>query len=833
MDRPRPPKTGRQNYETKFESFHSPDRQNHLKPAKSREIFALVVYFFMTMPAPVTSRGLGRGLQLIVFAALISFQVRGNTVTATSTVLGPTPTIVGYDSGHFYPGSDTGDWWRYAGVTGARIFVSPTEIEPSSEFPAIASTVTNAASFLNLKAAVRANPWNTNYLNWSYVTNQFANYVLTGSDYIQVDYALSTLQQLGVQAVIDSTATSSDFDPGTWPGQWQVWQYYYQEAFYLGLNYNVQRYQMYNEPDDGGPSESNYLILLQLASDAIQSALADVNAMYGKSLAPTILAPVTAGAPTSTFGSWGKLVVTNRHVNFLGQSNSNFDLIQKYDYHEYGGSPPSPSTFADNLTYLQGELTSTMSPEAPFPVTISEFNVYDGSEFNSLSTTLDTPLNYSAFGAIAWELIANGINEIYCFKISQTVGAGYPAKNGTHFVDNYDAPYNIGGITKGGEVWRLINKAMAPGRNRLNCLTDRVTGVLNLLASYDPVAQRYYLLSINNTTGSVQMNINLGAWNIATNNQVLVEAVSETCYGGGFLFTNAGSIETTGLTQGSNSVMLCTIPAQAQQPLQIIPASANAMIADGANAHLNYAGRTNLVVANNSTNTAYRSAALLQFEVPQVNPTNLHLAVLTVTASSINNTPTNECYVYGIVSNSWSESSVTWASAPNLAQNVPAGSNYTDNFVLGGGTTAFLLGQLVCGQSSGQYSIDVTSFLQCATSSNVSFLLERQVRYTGDVADGAGVSIVSKEGSARLGPSLQLALSPVTVSLKSPQMGTNGAFSFALQGTAGFPYVIQSSTNLTRWISLLTVSNATGTMTVSVTNPPSSSPWFYRAAALP
>ena len=65
-----------------------------------------------------------------------------------------------------------------------------------------------------------------------------------------------------------------------------------------------------------------------------------------------------------------------------------------------------------------------------------KFNVYDGSVFNGLSSTLDTPLNYSALGAIACALISGDINEIYCFKISQTIGSGYPAKNGTHFVDS-------------------------------------------------------------------------------------------------------------------------------------------------------------------------------------------------------------------------------------------------------------------------------------------------------------------------------------------------------------------------------------------------------------
>ena len=643
--------------------------------------------------------------------------------------------MVGYDSGHFQLGSNTGDWWRYSGVSGARLFISPTQIEPADELPPWGDGVTDQASFLNRKALVRSDPWNTNYFNWRYVTNRFATFLLTGSDRILVGYALSTLQQLGVPALIDSTATSSKFtNVVAWPDQWELWHYYYEQAFYLGFQYNVQRYQMYNEPDDGGPTGTNFLTRLQLASDAIQSAIADVNTMYGKSLVPMMLAPVTAGSVTSTYSTWGELVVTNRHINYLGQSNADFLLVQKYDYHQYGGSPPNPSSFGNNLNYLEGKLSASMAPETPLPATISEFNVYDGSVFHGLSTTLDTPANYSAFGAIAVNLIQNGINELYCFKISQTDGSGYVAKNGTHYVDNTNSPYNIGGITKGGEVWRLINKGFAPGRNRLNYQTDSQTSALNLLASYDPVAQRYYLLSVNNTTAAVALTVNLSAWGIPTNNQVLVEGVNESCYGAGLMFTNIGSGSSVSATQGSNSVWLFTVPAQPQQPVQTILASANAQVVDGANKNVNYASGTSLLVEDNSTNANYRSAAFLQFQLPTFSSTNLQLALLTLSASSANGAASVLSYVYGVSTNSWSENSLTWANAPNLAQNIPPGTAFTNNFVLGAGSSAFLLGQLVASSAPAQYTIDVTSFVQNSASTNISFLLARGVRFLGDTA---------------------------------------------------------------------------------------------------
>ncbi|MGH7980901.1 MAG: hypothetical protein ACREE6_16110, partial [Limisphaerales bacterium] len=309
----------------------------------------------------------------------------GATLTMETNILGPTPEVIGYDSGHFDTNSNTRDWWRYSGVTGARLFISPTQIEPKDELPPWGDGVTNETSFEERKALARSDPWNTNYFNWPYVTNRYMTYLLSGSDRIVVDYACSQWKQLGVQVLVQSTATASKFtNMDNWADKWELWHFYYEQALYLGLQYGVERYQMYNEPNAVSPALSDFMARLQTASDAIQCAIADLDAMYGMSLTAKMYAPVTAGSATSTWPSWGEEVVTNRHVNYLGETNPDFDVIQEYDYHQYGGSPPNPSSFGSGLASLEGDLKGAMSPESPFPVSISEFNVYDGSEFHSL-----------------------------------------------------------------------------------------------------------------------------------------------------------------------------------------------------------------------------------------------------------------------------------------------------------------------------------------------------------------------------------------------------------------------------------------------------------------
>ncbi len=718
-------------------------------------------------------------LCIVFVLKMLAVTATGGTLTVQTNVVGSTPGIVGYNLGHYHPGSNTRDWWRYSGVSGARIFISPSYIEPQDELPPWGDGVTDQASFVSRKALVRSDPLNTNYFNWAFVTNRYATAGLIGSDIVDPSLVCSELGQLGIQMLVVSTAATVKFtNVVAWGDKWELWHFYYEQAFYLGSQFGVQRYQMYNEPNTTSLTVTDFVTRLELASDAIQSAIADVNTRYGKSLTPQMFAPVTAGNAHNHYSDWGLPVVTNRHVNYLGQTNAGYWLIQDYDYHQYG-TGGLPFYFGNGLATLQANLTATMTPESPFPATISEYNVYDGAQFHGLSTTLDTPANYSAFGSISVKLMESFIEELYCFKFSQTVGSGYPAKNGMLFVDNTNAPYNIGGITKAGEVWRLINKGFAPGRSLLYYQADSGAAGLDVLASHDPVANRYYLLSVNNTSSNAELTADFGALNIPTNTQVLVEEVSEVCHGAGALWTNVGTNLTVSGTQGANTVWLFTVPSQQQQPVQVITATDDAQVNDGANKNVNQGSNPALVVENNSTNASLRSAVFVKFQLPPVNRTNIQLAVLTLNASSANGAATVQANVYGIADNAWSRDAITWSSAPNLAQGVAPGVNCTNNYVVGVGdwinsstaaNSAQLVGQLVAGPTQATKTIDVTDFIRSAAGSNVSFLMARLVHFYGDAQDGDGVSIVSTEGNSANGPRLQLVL---TTPPPSPFLITN------------------------------------------------------------
>ncbi len=680
------------------------------------------------------------------------------TLTLQNTRLGDTPKITGYNLGHFFPGSNTRDWLHYAGVNGARIFISPREIEEQDDIAGRGDGVTDQASFLGRQAALRANPLNTNYINWPYLTDRYETHTLAGANEIRVNFACSELRKLGIQIDANITASQSFLtitNATDWAGKWELWQHYYAQAFYLAREFDVQRFQMFNEPDHpnaGGLTQEDFLQRLQLASDAVQSAIADVNQIYGKTLSPLILAPVIT---TSSYTSWGQLVITNRHINFLNESNANFSLINKYDYHQYGATPTG---FGSNLASLQNSIASAMAPEPRYPTTITEFNVHTAASFDAIPETLDSPTKYARLGGIVANLLKNFQDELYCFKFSQTigdVGDNYPIrKNGMHFVDNTNAPYNIGGITKAGEVYRLFNKSTAPGRDLVGVTQGSGATGLNVFATRDLPAKRFHLFSANDSS-SVDITLNATAWNLPAGQRVLLEEVSETIYGGAKSLLTVTNNQINAGAHALNTVWLFSIPTQAQELPQTLLATDDATVQDGANRTVNFGTTASCVVKNNSTNTSERSAAFLKFRLPTIYLPDIQFALLTMRASSLNGSSPVQAHVYGITNNNWSQSSIAWGNAPNLKQNISAGADYTNNFISGQqGAGAEIVGQIVAEATAQDRMMDVTRFIREHPARDISFLLAREIRFQNDTQDTDGLSFVSKEADASNGPRL-------------------------------------------------------------------------------
>ena len=132
----------------------------------------------------------------------------------------------------------------------------------------------------------------------------------------------------------------------------------------------------------------------------------------------------------------------------------------------------------------------------PMRFAISEFNVHTAGQLRRDKSTRSTPRRSSPASARSWPSSPTTSPTSYTSSNSaETPGitAGTVKKNGTHFVDNGNAPYNIGGETKGGAVVRLFAKSFAGAKDLFNIPATSGTGAtdLRIAASHDTQRNTY------------------------------------------------------------------------------------------------------------------------------------------------------------------------------------------------------------------------------------------------------------------------------------------------------------------------------------------------------
>lgn len=364
---------------------------------------------------------------IVVFALFFPLAAPAATVTLQTTELGSTPEVVGCNLGHFAENTNVSDWWDYFGVKAARVFVSPSIVEPTDDIPIRGDGVTDRASFLTRRSAMNANVFNSAYINWTAFNNNYANAVFTGGNYFKLDPAFSAMRSLGIDILVNITASLSRFDISSsedWAGKWELWQHYYAQAFYLARYYDVRRYSIFNEPNHeaaGGITPAQWQERLELASDAIQRGVAYANNRYGKSLVPLVYAPTTAGHNETIWQDWGLPAVQLRHRKFDGTTYSGYFNFNQYTFQNYGANGHTDgSTFTDKLNDLNAKIAPVMSGETPFRLALTEFNSLPNYIFQQTTHTMDTPQRFAQLGSISIRLAAGYVQSMYVFKFAQT-----------------------------------------------------------------------------------------------------------------------------------------------------------------------------------------------------------------------------------------------------------------------------------------------------------------------------------------------------------------------------------------------------------------------------
>lgn len=704
---------------------------------------------------------------LLICAVALLFPVAAQavTVTPTAALAGKTPEIVGYNSGHFMPGSNTADWWRFSGVNGARIFSTPTTVEASDDLAPWGDGVSSQATFVARRDALRANPLSTSFINWPYVEGRYQNSPTAGSNNLNLKYAFGQLHDLGIDPLAQIGYTNSSFPwdaAGTaagWADRWEQWQHFYLQAFYLAKNFGVHRFQMYNEPNGDDIPAAEWLERLRFSSDAVQAAVADVNRLYGKSLVAEMQGPVTAGNPLTYYPTWGQPAVQSLHANALGAVDPSFQVMQTYDYQRYDLSGDS---FGNELANVRNTVTADAGG-APMRYAISEFNVHTAANFNATSDTLDTPSQFSRMGSILAQLANNRPDELYVFKFSQTGTAGDVKKNGTHYVDNDTAPYNIGGETKGGAVVRLFAKSFAGAKDLFTVPATSGTGAtdLRLAASFDAQQKTYNMFSSNEGTSSRPLSINLSAWGIAPGARAIVQEVSADRQGEVSQIVTVPAGGMLNLTQPAQSVILISVPKAAPTYAISLGATDDAMVKAGTNGNSNFGASPNLFAKNDAADPAARNVTFVKFNTGSLANAAVEQAVLQLWGQNDGTASQVIAHVYGLTNDNWNESSITWSTAPNLAATTSTAlSDISQNFITGEGTTAHIVGEVTGIAGARQLSIDVTDFVRNHPDQQITFLIAREVRFDGENVDDAltSLDLASKERGAEPGPQLFLTL---------------------------------------------------------------------------
>lgn len=353
--------------------------------------------------------------------------VRAATIVLQTEEIGATPEVVGCNFGHFAENTNALDWWDYFGVKAARVFVSPSVIEAQDDIPGHGDGVATRTDFFNRRSAMNANVFNASYINWSYFNGRYAGAVFSGGNHFKLDPAFSALRTLGIDILVNITASLGRFpitSPDDWAGKWEFWQHYYAQAFYLARYYDVRRYSMFNEPNHsaaGGITPSQWQERIEIASDAIQRAIVHANSWYGKNLVPVVYAPTTAGHIETIWQDWGAPAVQRRHRKLDGFNYANYLNFNQYTFQNYGANGHTDgTTFSDKLADLGAKIPPLMAGETPFRVALTEFNSLPNYIFQQTTDSMDTPQRFAQLGSIAIRLAAGGVQGMYVFKFAQT-----------------------------------------------------------------------------------------------------------------------------------------------------------------------------------------------------------------------------------------------------------------------------------------------------------------------------------------------------------------------------------------------------------------------------
>jgi hypothetical protein len=458
----------------------------------------------------------------LLFLTLLISLGHAAEVRVTDQVVGKTPAILGINTGDMPQGSAFPEWIRALGVNGARLRLN---VAPESN---ASSKISSSGDLVRKSKELRAQAENKTPLLWQYPSKMSTE-------------SLHALREAKIELLATITCPYAfkllQADGKTnWSNAWSFWEAYYAEAYQLASQHQVQRYQLFNEPnhkESAKLTQEEYSARMVIGTDAIQAALSDAAKTTKTDLSPLISAPCTAGISNfkksgkpeerdSKIG-WGELSMRDRHRRIDGKEDSAYEQFQQYAVQHYSTNPDST---LERLRELQTEVR-TANRSKDLPLIMSEYNIHTARDFAKKDTTMDSPEEFSDLGSMAVAIAESALEELYFFRLtlSQNLDDGQVKKNGVHHVNEDKLVPEITGTTRAAEVIRLACSALIGGRERL---ATQSADQLRVTATRQKDEVRV-LLARTNQTSQPQVQISLPTG--VSGSLVTWETVSKDSFG--------------------------------------------------------------------------------------------------------------------------------------------------------------------------------------------------------------------------------------------------------------------------------------------------------------
>ncbi len=349
------------------------------------------------------------------------------TITVSNKVVGKSMKYVGYNQGYYFPGSNVSGWLEYSNVNSLRVWATLNSFVPQSAVQ-VDKNISSVDEFDKRKNELRSSPENNKYIKWDELTPLYDKMDSSSTNAMVFNYALSELKRLGIDVILQTG--SQDFED-TWENKWKQWQRHYALAYYAAKKGDVSMFAMQNEPNhrNSGPMKLDQWIMgMQIVSDAIHSAVEDVNKKYGKKLTPKFVGPVTAGNNPE----WWAAVAKNIRTDYHGKTVDK-DLLEIFSTHSYNSPAVGYETRIDNIRKI---IVDNHPAKQPLPIVYTEIGRWMNAYLIDKEETMDSPSLFTEWAGIYSNNMKNGGYGMWAFKFANTSSGPYERgiKSGHHFI---------------------------------------------------------------------------------------------------------------------------------------------------------------------------------------------------------------------------------------------------------------------------------------------------------------------------------------------------------------------------------------------------------------